>query len=82
MGKSDTLDRAIADFGEAYAAQNQSDYQAFQGAIDDGRLQAVDPVTYDATSPRKHAATGVLTRTTRRFPAGSIPGRVHPGSIR
>ena len=41
MGKSDSFDRAITDFGEAYAAQNQRDYEAFMAAIADGRL-AVD----------------------------------------
>ena len=41
MGKSDSFDRAITEFGEAYAAQNQRDYEAFMAAIADGRL-AVD----------------------------------------
>ena len=41
MGKGDSFDRAITDFGEAYAAQNQRDYEAFMAAIADGRL-AVD----------------------------------------
>ena len=41
MGKSDSFDRAITEFGEAYAAQNQRDYEAFMAAVADGRL-AVD----------------------------------------
>jgi uncharacterized protein (DUF2252 family) len=50
MGKGDSLDKAITEFAEAYAEQNQSDYQRFRGAIDDGRLEYVDPATYDTKS--------------------------------
>jgi len=39
LGKGDTFDRAITDFSEAYAAQNDRDYEAFVQAIDDGRLE-------------------------------------------
>ncbi len=52
MGKGDTLDRALADFGEAYAVQNQQDYEAFLTAIDDGRIPAVDPVTFTPMAHR------------------------------
>ena len=52
MGKSDTLDRAMADFSEAYAVQNQRDYEAFLTAIDDGRIPAVDPVTFTPMAHR------------------------------
>ena len=39
LGKSDTFDRAIATFAEAYADQNQRDYEALQAAAADGRIQ-------------------------------------------
>ena len=38
LGGGDLFDRAIADFAEAYAAQNEADYKAFMAAITDGRL--------------------------------------------
>jgi len=40
LGKSDTFDRAIADFSAAYADQNERDYATFTAAIDSGRLTA------------------------------------------
>ena len=40
LGKSDTFEESIADFAEAYAGQNDADYQAFIAAIDSGRLEA------------------------------------------
>jgi uncharacterized protein (DUF2252 family) len=43
VGKSDTLDRAVTDFSEAYAEQNQCDYEAFLAAISNGRLDATPP---------------------------------------
>jgi uncharacterized protein (DUF2252 family) len=44
LGKSDKFDRAIVDFSERYAEQNERDYQAFEQAIRSGRLQAVQGV--------------------------------------
>ena len=41
LGSGDTFDGAIADFAEAYADQNQTDYAAFKDAIASGRLKAV-----------------------------------------
>ena len=38
LGKGDTFDRAIAEFSEAYADQNESDYQALLSAEDSGRV--------------------------------------------
>ena len=38
------FDRAITDFSERYADQNQQDYEAFVEAIRSGRLEAVDGV--------------------------------------
>jgi uncharacterized protein (DUF2252 family) len=38
LGSSDTFDGAIADFSEAYADQNELDYQAFVKAIADGKV--------------------------------------------
>lgn len=42
VGKGTVLDDALADFSEAYAAQNMEDYQRFQAAIESGRLEASD----------------------------------------
>jgi uncharacterized protein (DUF2252 family) len=44
LGKRDQFDRAIADFSERYADQNERDYQAFANAIRSGRLQALEGV--------------------------------------
>jgi uncharacterized protein (DUF2252 family) len=41
MGKSDTLDQAIADFSIAYADQNEKDHNAFAAAIRRGKVQAM-----------------------------------------
>ncbi len=41
LGKSDKFDRAIADFSDRYADQNDRDFQAFNQAIASGRLQAI-----------------------------------------
>jgi len=38
LGKSDTFDRAIAEFSEAYADQNEIDYEVLLAAQRDGRL--------------------------------------------
>ncbi len=40
MGGGDSLDRAIADFAELYADQNELDYAALEAAIASGRLEA------------------------------------------
>ncbi len=44
LGKSDEFDRAITDFSERYAGQNEKDYQAFAKAVRSGRLTAVEGV--------------------------------------
>ena len=44
LGKSDGFDRAIADFSERYADQNQKDYEAFVQAVRSGRLEAIEGV--------------------------------------
>jgi uncharacterized protein (DUF2252 family) len=41
LGKSDRFDRAIADFAELYARQNEKDYEALKDAIRKGKLRAV-----------------------------------------
>jgi uncharacterized protein (DUF2252 family) len=38
LGKGDRFDQAIADFSEAYADQNEADYQVVSGARDSGTL--------------------------------------------
>ena len=40
LGTSDTFDGAVADFAEAYADQNEIDYQAFRAAIAAGKVSA------------------------------------------
>jgi uncharacterized protein (DUF2252 family) len=40
LGSSDTFDRAVTSFAEAYANQAERDYQAFLGAIKSGRIVA------------------------------------------
>ena len=40
LGGGDTFDRALCEFAEAYADQNDRDYQAFSAAIKSGRLPA------------------------------------------
>jgi uncharacterized protein (DUF2252 family) len=40
LGQSDVFDRAIADFAEAYADQNERDYAALLDAIESGRIAA------------------------------------------
>jgi uncharacterized protein (DUF2252 family) len=40
LGRSDGFDRAIATFSDAYADQNERDYDAFVAAIKSGRLTA------------------------------------------
>jgi hypothetical protein len=40
LGGGDKFDRAICDFAEAYAEQNERDYEAFSAAVDSGRIEA------------------------------------------
>jgi uncharacterized protein (DUF2252 family) len=40
LGKADVFDQAIADFAEAYADQNERDFDAFKQAIESGRITA------------------------------------------
>jgi uncharacterized protein (DUF2252 family) len=44
LGGSDKFDQAIADFAEAYADQNDSDYAEFQVAVKQGLVDAVEGV--------------------------------------
>jgi hypothetical protein len=44
MGKSGTLDRAVAAFAETYAAQNLEDFARFEAAIESGRLEVAEQV--------------------------------------
>ncbi len=39
LGGSDAFDRAIAEYSEAYADQNERDYSALQEAVEDGRIK-------------------------------------------
>lgn len=40
LGKSDAFDKAVADFAEIYADQNEADHAALAAAVEDGRAQA------------------------------------------
>jgi uncharacterized protein (DUF2252 family) len=40
VGRGDSLDRAMATFAEAYADQNERDYDALKAAVDSGRVAA------------------------------------------
>jgi uncharacterized protein (DUF2252 family) len=40
LGGSDVFDRAVADYSEAYADQNERDYKALLQAVEDGRIEA------------------------------------------
>jgi len=40
LGTSTTFDKALAEFSETYADQNQRDYEAFQQAVTSGRITA------------------------------------------
>jgi hypothetical protein len=40
LGGGDRFDRAVCDFAEAYADQNERDYEAFTAAADSGRIEA------------------------------------------
>jgi hypothetical protein len=39
LGRSDTFDRALGEFAELYADQNERDYAALQGAVTSGRVE-------------------------------------------
>jgi hypothetical protein len=41
LGKGEAFDRAMCDFAEAYADQNDADFKVFKGAVDSGKLKAV-----------------------------------------
>jgi uncharacterized protein (DUF2252 family) len=41
LGKGDAFERAMGDFAEAYADQNESDFKEFEAAVKKGRLKAV-----------------------------------------
>ena len=44
LGKSDAFDRAITDFSERYADQNDADFTAFVDAVKSGRMEAIEGV--------------------------------------
>jgi uncharacterized protein (DUF2252 family) len=44
LGTSDQFDRAVTDFSQRYADQNERDYESFVGAIRSGRLQVLEGV--------------------------------------
>jgi uncharacterized protein (DUF2252 family) len=44
LGDGEAFDRAITDFSERYAEQNEQDYEAFVKAVRSGRLEALEGV--------------------------------------
>ena len=44
LGKGETFERAMSDFAEVYADQNEADYREFEAAISEGSLKAVTGV--------------------------------------
>jgi hypothetical protein len=42
LGKKDRFDVAMADFAEAYAAQNEADYAKMKKAAEDGRIEVAE----------------------------------------
>ncbi len=44
LGKSDAFDRAIMEFSDIYADQNELDHAAFLKAIDEGRIEAIEGI--------------------------------------
>jgi len=44
LGGDDSFEKAITDFSERYADQNEKDYEQFVGAIKSGRLDAIEAV--------------------------------------
>jgi uncharacterized protein (DUF2252 family) len=44
LGRGDAFDRAITDFTERYADQNERDYQEFVTAIKSGRLECIEGI--------------------------------------
>jgi hypothetical protein len=44
LGGGDTFDRAVAEFAETYADQNERDFEALKGAVAAGRVEAVTGV--------------------------------------
>jgi uncharacterized protein (DUF2252 family) len=44
LGESDAFDKSITDFSQAYADQNERDYEEFVNAVKSGRLEAVEGV--------------------------------------
>src|SRR5262249_11505335 len=64
LGDSDAFDKAITDFSERYAGQNEQDYTEFVDGVKDGRLEASEGVE----GPRTDAEG-----------PGSVLGRVGAG---
>jgi uncharacterized protein (DUF2252 family) len=44
LGSKDSFDQALADFAEAYADQNERDYEALKGAVNEGRVTAQEGI--------------------------------------
>ncbi|MGH7921387.1 MAG: DUF2252 family protein, partial [Candidatus Dormibacteraceae bacterium] len=43
LGTADTFERAVADFADRYAEQNERDFEALASAAADGRITAARP---------------------------------------
>ena len=76
LGGGDGFDRAIADFSEAYADQNEQDFEAFSGAADSGR----DRGSGRPVNVRKEGLAGGTPRMVTEAPRSKGPvarGRHH-----
>jgi predicted alpha/beta hydrolase len=43
LGSGDSFDRALVEFAERYADQNEADHRALTRAVKEGRVRAADP---------------------------------------
>ena len=66
---SDSFDRAMASFAEAYADQNERDYAALQDAVASGRVVAADR---DLTPLRARLWISSITAVARAVPAYDV----------
>ena len=62
LGSSDAFDRAIAEFSEAYADQNERDYDALVQAEKDGRITPSAASDRTWTPPVRHRTSGLADR--------------------
>ena len=62
LGGGESFDRALASFAEAYADQNERDYDALSAAVASGRVVAEPAASRGGTERRDRAGSGVVAR--------------------